>query len=99
MKKIIKKGTKEFITNCPTCGCEFSYELEDIYMSDKVSCPCCDNTCLHTLESKKLEEKIITCPNCNSKNTSELWGTSYGYKVVSTHHICNDCHKEFDLPY
>ena len=29
MIKIIKEGTRK-IENCPNCGCEFSYEREDI---------------------------------------------------------------------
>ena len=29
MIKIIKEGTRK-ITKCPNCGCEFSYEEEDI---------------------------------------------------------------------
>ena len=31
MIKIIKKGTIK-IEKCPICGCEFSYEREDLHM-------------------------------------------------------------------
>lgn len=38
--KIIKDGVKEFKTTCPYCGCEFTYENEDVCNSE-VTCPCC----------------------------------------------------------
>lgn len=41
--KIIKDGTKEFHITCPFCGCEFTYENEDIH-EGIVSCPCCGAT-------------------------------------------------------
>lgn len=40
MIKIIKEGVKEFNITCPFCGCEFTYEKEDIHNS-QVICPCC----------------------------------------------------------
>lgn len=44
--KIIKDGTTKFEATCPRCGCEFSYELEDIIV-DRLSCPCCGETIYH----------------------------------------------------
>lgn len=38
--KIIKQGVKEFHIICPYCGCEFTYENEDVH-EGIVSCPCC----------------------------------------------------------
>lgn len=38
--KIIKEGVKEFNITCPSCGCEFTYEKEDVHNS-QVICPCC----------------------------------------------------------
>ena len=38
--KIIKQGVKEFHITCPYCGCEFTYENEDVH-EGIVSCPCC----------------------------------------------------------
>lgn len=38
--KVIKQGTKEFHITCPYCGCEFTYENEDVCNSE-VICPCC----------------------------------------------------------
>lgn len=46
MIKIIKKGTRK-IANCKNCGCEFSYEEEDVirgpmWKEDHVNCPQCN---------------------------------------------------------
>lgn len=46
MIKIIKDGQKEFIVKCPTCGCEFSYQLIDIGLGS-VTCPCCGGCVAH----------------------------------------------------
>lgn len=44
--KIIKDGIKEFHITCPVCGCEFTYENEDISNSE-VICPCCSTKLPH----------------------------------------------------
>lgn len=44
--KIIKEGVKEFHITCPYCGCEFTYEKEDVYNSE-VICPCCSKAMPH----------------------------------------------------
>ena len=48
MIKIIKEGTRK-IAKCPNCGCEFSYEREDVlkdptckYIENRVKCPQCN---------------------------------------------------------
>ena len=47
MIKIIKEGTKK-IAKCPNCGCEFSYEEEDVLRDTvftkeiHVNCPQCN---------------------------------------------------------
>ena len=46
MIKIIKEGTRK-IAKCPNCGCEFSYEKEDLCMDPIwkkwiVNCPQCN---------------------------------------------------------
>lgn len=46
MIKIIKDGQKDFIVKCPTCGCEFSYQLIDIGLGS-VTCPCCGGYVSH----------------------------------------------------
>lgn len=54
MIKIIKDGQKDFITKCPTCGCEFSYQLVDIGLGSVV-CPCCG----HYVAHKEFEEPSL----------------------------------------
>ena len=44
--KIIKQGVKEFHITCQYCGCEFTYEKEDVHNSE-VICPCCSNSLPH----------------------------------------------------
>lgn len=44
--KVIKQGVKEFHITCPYCGCEFTYENEDVYNSE-VICPCCSKALPH----------------------------------------------------
>ena len=46
MIKIIKEGTRK-IAKCPNCGCEFSYEREDVLrdpirIENRVNCPQCN---------------------------------------------------------
>ena len=44
--KVIKQGVKEFHITCPYCGCEFTYENEDVCNSE-VICPCCSKALPH----------------------------------------------------
>lgn len=46
MIKIIKDGQKEFIGNCNICGCQFSYDIDDIPLGS-VPCPCCGHYYVH----------------------------------------------------
>ena len=55
--KIIKQGVKEFHITCPYCGCEFTYENEDVCNSE-VICPCC----LTNLPHKGVIGKVDECP-------------------------------------
>ena len=55
--KIIKQGTKEFHITCPYCGCEFTYENEDVCNSE-VICPCC----LTNLPHKGVVGTVNTTP-------------------------------------
>ena len=38
--EIVKEGCKKFNMTCPNCGCEFTYEYEDVKVG-VVICPCC----------------------------------------------------------
>ena len=53
MIKIIKDGQKKFIGNCNTCGCQFSYELNDISLGT-VLCPCCGGYCAHKIINQNI---------------------------------------------
>ena len=53
--KIIKQGVKEFHITCPYCGCEFTYENEDVCNSE-VICPCCLTNLPHKGVSGKVDE-------------------------------------------
>ena len=55
--KIIKQGTKEVHITCPYCGCEFTYENEDVCNSE-VICPCCSTNLPH----KGVVGKVDDCP-------------------------------------
>ena len=55
MIKIIKEGTRK-IAKCPNCGCEFSYEREDIEK---------DGTLLNN--SVFLGKTWVVCPQCGKE--------------------------------
>ena len=57
MIKIIKEGTRK-IAKCPNCGCEFSYEKEDVFIDpvftkeNHVNCPQCNNAVIIMAERR-----------------------------------------------
>lgn len=57
MIKIIKDGQRDFIANCNVCGCEFSYQTEDIRGSS-VACPCCGFYVSHSSNNFKRQSNI-----------------------------------------
>ena len=69
MVKIIKDGQKDFIAKCPTCGCEFSYQLGDIGLNSVV-CQCCGNYVAH----KEFKEPHINAiPHEFTQQTTANW--------------------------
>ena len=46
MIEIIKQGQMKFTAHCYKCGCEFTYEMEDV-SAYAVTCPCCGNHIAH----------------------------------------------------
>ena len=89
--KIIKQGVKEFHITCPYCGCEFTYENEDVCNSE-VICPCC----LTNLPHKGVIGKVDECPlptngeygttiNPNGTSPMPIWYNQQvapdGYKI------------------
>lgn len=72
MIKIIKQGKKEFHTICVRCGCEFTYEVEDIGFAGFVECPTCGEQCSHNSGLTPTppninwnDLKAIPCTNAN----------------------------------
>ena len=56
MIKIIKEGTRK-IAKCPNCGCELSYEEEDVLrdpirIENHANCPQCDKTVIIMVERR-----------------------------------------------
>lgn len=56
MIKVIKHGKETFEAVCPICGCEFTYQIEDLCFHDHyVECPDCKQQVPHEYEAKKKE--------------------------------------------
>ena len=75
MRKIIKHGYRYHMeTTCPNCGCQFSYEWEDVITTvpsitfTTCACGCCGNNNYYTNPSYE-----IICPECNNKFTILNW--------------------------
>ena len=55
--KVIKHGKETFKAVCPVCGCEFSYQAEDLkedrFHNHYVECPDCKQVVSHEYEVKK----------------------------------------------
>ena len=64
--KVIKHGKETFKAVCPICGCEFSYQSEDLkedrFHNHYVECPDCKQIVSHEYESKN---KSITLTKCS----------------------------------
>lgn len=89
--KIIKQGVKEFHITCPYCGCEFTYENEDVCNSE-VICPCCLTNLPHKGMSGKVDEAPLptnggygTTINPNGTYPMPIWYNQQvapdGYKI------------------
>ena len=83
--KIIKQGVKEFHITCPYCGCEFTYENEDVCNSE-VICPCC----LTNLPHKGVIETVNTNPS-----PMPIW---YGQQVAPDGYKIRDGLNHSDNP-
>ncbi len=86
MIKIIKSGKKEFHTTCSNCGCEFTYDLEDLSKTDYlgaidyVKCPECGITILHLGFDTAIDnmQSNNPCANCNYTKKLMLGQTYVG---------------------
>ena len=63
--KITKSGRKTFDAACPQCGCEFTYELEDVHLFG-VTCPECGWNFLHPNQRDKDDEKRSGLPDIDT---------------------------------
>ena len=97
MIKIIKDGQRDFIANCPTCGCEFSYQLGDIGLNS-VMCPCCGRYVAHKqFEELSLGAGTYAIPCKFTQQTTANWiapdvtVTSSNFESLRTiHDLCVD---------
>ena len=85
-KQIIKEGTKVFTTTCPICGCEFSYEIEDLELSlgeQTVRCPSCDRSVPHKNHHNSIgyEPNIVPLPYTPYNSPTTI---PYPYKIDIT---------------
>ena len=62
MIKIIKEGTRK-IEKCPNCGCEFSYEREDI-----------EKYGFFANNSLVIGKTLVVCPQCGKEIVLETPG-------------------------
>lgn len=91
MKRIIKHGQKkEMRTTCPFCGCEFSYEWEDV-ITTEVADPYSPiytyyNSIIHyTYPSKTHKKYEIICPDCNEQFEILNWSMTLESGANSMH--------------
>ena len=58
--KIIKPGTKIFVTECDKCDCVFQYDISDVYTGfsySYVHCPHCNETIPH--KNRKKRDEVV----------------------------------------
>lgn len=72
MKKIIKSGKKIYQKTCSRCGCEFTYENEDINYIGNVTCPECGCVLAHITTLNSPGYYPITTPG-NPWITTTPW--------------------------
>lgn len=85
MKKIIKHGQKkEMRTTCPYCGCEFSYEWEDVLTTEK-SYPYEPTWTYYSYPSKTYKKYEIICPDCDKQFEILNWTINWENGNSSIH--------------
>lgn len=55
MIKVIKHGETTFLGKCDRCGCEFTYNLDDVNIANTVPCPDCIGRVYHKLETNRIK--------------------------------------------
>ena len=96
MIKIIKDGQKDFIAKCPTCGCEFSYQLVDIGLGSVV-CPCCGGYVAHKINEPEEPSFSTGSPYKITPSSTADWSalassdnTSRSDSLQLIHDLCID---------
>lgn len=94
MIKIIKEGKKEFNAVCTTCGCEFSYELNDLKKGiaySTIKCPYCGDEIVHSDVGKEYAQGVFISPENNTNGTAPdpikdnmVWETPEYKKLIET---------------
>ena len=69
MIKVIKHGQKEFNCTCPRCGCEFTYEYEDIHTE-----------AIRGITYSYSSTSYVVCPDC--KHHCEIPGKTNWYDPI-----------------
>lgn len=101
MIKIIKSGKQEFHAICPHCGCEFTYEKEDlsgknyIYIgaSDYVKCPECNMPIPHSIVNitpKPIDVYYKGTVTDNMQSNNPCANCSYIKKLMTDHLYVGD---------
>lgn len=72
MIKVIEPGDKEFICVCSTCGCKFSYTIDDIQSSlGRIICPECHHFNVHICDKYQDYLKMLNHLN-DISNTANI---------------------------
>ena len=87
MIEILKPGQTKFTATCNNCGCEFTYELEDITLNSDVPCPCCHKMVPH----KKKNDYIPYWPEGVRGIPSNIELTPYKDTKLTDGDPCENC--------
>lgn len=88
MIKIIKEGHKQYRNTCFKCGCEYSYELEDVH-KDGTQCPQCGTKNCHSHKINGVPTRPtpyvgqITIPTDNMQFNNPCANCNYTKKLAT----------------
>ena len=103
MIKIIKEGKKEFTATCPICGCEFSYEFDDLKKGityNTVKCPCCEDEIVHSGVGKEYAQGVFIPPrsNTNSATSDPVIKDNMVWETPEYRKLQNELEKQVKQP-
>ena len=81
MITVIKHGKETFKVTCPVCGCEFTYQAEDLALdmfgNHHVICPDCHQVVPHDEPKKKgLQKKLVQDDGIYPSYPNVIWTTT-----------------------